>query len=74
MLPILPTRILHNPHAATRHKHGRTTSQHRGGRNVCCSDRLFYVPMPYYLLHTTKPTAGQWGGECKMYAGVCKIL
>ena len=30
MLPILPTHNLHNPHAATRHKHGRMTSRHRG--------------------------------------------
>ena len=30
MLPILPTRNLHTPHAATRHKHGRTVSRHRG--------------------------------------------
>ena len=29
MLPISPTRNLHNPHAATRHKHGRTVSRHR---------------------------------------------
>ena len=25
-----PARNLHNPHPATRHKHGRVTSQHRG--------------------------------------------
>ena len=25
-----PTHILHNPHAATRHKHGRKISRHRG--------------------------------------------
>ena len=30
MLPILPTHILHTPHAATRHKHGRAMSRHRG--------------------------------------------
>ena len=30
MLQKLPTRNLHNPHAATRHKHGRAVSQHRG--------------------------------------------
>ena len=30
MLPNLPTRNLHTPHAATRHKHGRAVSQHRG--------------------------------------------
>ena len=30
MLPILPTRNLHNLHAATRHKHERRISQHRG--------------------------------------------
>ncbi len=29
MLPTPPTRDLHNPHAATRHKHGRIVSQHR---------------------------------------------
>ena len=30
ILQILPTRFLHNPHAATRHTHGRITSWHRG--------------------------------------------
>ena len=30
MLQILPTDNLHAPHAATRHKHGGMTSQHRG--------------------------------------------
>ena len=30
MLQILPTHILHNPHAATRHKHGRLIPRHRG--------------------------------------------
>ena len=30
MLQILPTHNLHTPHAATRHKHGRRTSRHRG--------------------------------------------
>ena len=30
ILPIPPARNLHNLHAATRHKHGRTVSRHRG--------------------------------------------
>ena len=30
MLPNPPTHILHNLHAATRHKHGRKISRHRG--------------------------------------------
>ena len=30
MLQISPTHNLHTPHAATRHKHGRTVSRHRG--------------------------------------------
>ena len=30
MLPMSPTCNLHNPHTATRHKHGRTISRHRG--------------------------------------------
>ena len=30
MLPIPPTHNLHTPHAATRHKHGRAISRHRG--------------------------------------------
>ena len=30
MLPMSPTRNLHNLHAATRYKHGRTVSRHRG--------------------------------------------
>ena len=35
MLQILPTHNLHNPHAATRHEHGRKISRHRGaGKSV----------------------------------------
>ena len=30
ILSMPPTRNLHNPHAATRHKYGRVISQHRG--------------------------------------------
>ena len=47
MPPILPTRILHTPHAATRHKHGRTTSQHRGAEKSVaptdCSTSLWRI-------------------------------
>ena len=39
MLPMSPTRNLHNPHTATRHKHGRTISRHRGvGKSVAPTD------------------------------------
>ena len=39
ILQILPTHNLHTPHAATRHKHGRTISRHRGvGKSVAPTD------------------------------------
>ena len=39
MLPMPPTRNLHNPHAATRHKHVRKISRHRGAeRSVAPTD------------------------------------
>ena len=70
----LPTRNLHNPHAATRHKHGRVISRHRGAEKSVaptdCSTSLWRI-IP---LHTSKPTARQRGVMCKMYAGECMIL
>ena len=47
MLQILPTHNLHTPHAATRHKHGRRTSRHRGSEKSVaptdCSTSLWHI-------------------------------
>ena len=71
---IPPTHNLHTPHAATRHKHGRVISRHRGAEKSVaptdCSTSLWRM-IP---LHTSKPTARQRGVMCKMYAGECMIL
>ena len=44
MPPNSPTRNLHNPHAATRHKHGRAISRHRGAeKSVAPTDFSTYL-------------------------------
>ena len=53
MLSILPTRNLHNPHAATRHTHGRITSQHRGAeKSVAPTD---FSTSQWRTIHRIRP-------------------
>ena len=74
MLPNLLTRNLHTPHAATRHKHGRAVSQHRGAeKSVAPTD---FPTSQWRTIHRIRQNQLRDGGDvmCKMYAGVCKIL
>ena len=55
MLPILPTRNLHNPHAATRHKHGRVISRHRGAeKSVAPTDCSTSLWRKIYRIHPNR--------------------
>ena len=68
---------LHSTYTTCTLPHGTSTGGGYygiGEQNSCCSDRILYVPVPYYLLHTSKLTVRQQGEVCKMYAGECKIL
>ena len=60
MLQILPTHNLHTPHAATRHKHGRKTSRHRGaGKSVAPTD---FSTSLWCITHRTCPNRLRDGG------------
>ena len=60
MLPILPTRNLHNLHTATRHKHGRNTSQHRGAeKSVAPTD---FSTSLWRMIHRIRPNRLQDNG------------
>ena len=74
ILQVPPTHNLHNPHAATRHKHGSIISRHRGAEKSVTPTDYSTSLWRIIPLHTSKPTARQRGGVCKMYAGECKIL
>ena len=53
MLPIPPTRNLHDPHAATQHRHGRTVSRHRGAaKSVAPTD---FSTSLWRITHRTRP-------------------
>ena len=66
ILQILPTHNLHTPHAATRHKHGRLISQHRGAEKSVAltnfSTSLWCKP------HCIRPNrlcgSGVWSVRC----------
>ena len=74
MLQIPPTHNLHTTRAATRHKHGRTASRHRGTeKSVAPTD--FSAPLCRITYRIRQNRLRGSGGEvCKMYAGECKIL
>ena len=74
MLLYLPTRNLYTPHAATRHKHGRAVSRHRGVvKSVAPTD---FPTSQWRTIHRIRRNRlPDWGDVmCKIYAGVCKIL
>ena len=53
ILSMLPTRNLHNPHVATRHKYGRVISQHRGTeKSVAPTD---FSTSPWCNPHRIRP-------------------
>ena len=66
ILQILPTHNLHTPHAATRHKHGRVISRHRGAEKSVAptesSTSLWRIP------HRIRPSqlcgSGVWSVRC----------
>ena len=64
---------LHTPHAATRYKHGRAISRHRGAeKSVAPTD---YSTSLWRKIHRKRPNRLRGSGVgCKMYAGECKIL
>ena len=64
---------LYTPHAATRHKHGRAISRHRGAeKSVAPTD---YSTSLWRKIHRKRPNRLRGSGVgCKMYAGECKIL
>ena len=72
-----PTRNLHNlhtPYTATRHKHGRAVSRHRGVvKSVAPTD---FPTSQWRTIHRIRRNRlPDWGDVmCKIYAGVCKIL
>ena len=55
MLPIPLARNLHNPHAATRHKHGRIISRHRGAeKSVAPADYSTSLWRKIYRIHQNR--------------------
>ena len=71
MLQILPTHNLHNPHAATRYKHGRLIPRHRGAeKSVAPTD---FSTSLWRKIHSIRPNrlggSGVEGVRC-MQGGV----
>ena len=61
-----PTRNLHTPHAATRHKHGRMASRHRGtGKSVAPTD---FSTSQWCTIHRIRQNrlcgSGMWCVRC----------